>query len=223
MGFLDQLKRQADTLKSQQTVDVEQLARNAALADAACKATLQYFMELAPQLNVLQPKAPVRFSLDKVTPLEGLVRADFRVDSRRKQHRQQEVFDHVVIHGMQKSGRQITLSKDFPPEIERLEARLRQGGIQPDVTTQRDQSNGRLIEVRFAFLADITLSVKVVPDHDSGLLRFQMLNFDSLESLTAEFPATAVDSALLDELARWLAGETHQFLKGAQNLRRVEA
>ena len=223
MGFLDDLKRQADALKTQQTVDTAALACNAVLVEAACKTVLQYFMELAPQLNVLQPTPPVRFSLDKSTALDGMKRCDFRVDARRKQHRGQEVFDHMVLHGLQKSGRQLTLSKDFPPEIERLESRLRQAGISPDTNWVRHPESGRLEEVRFAFVADITLMARVLPDHDEGKLRFQIGNFDGLETVTADFPAHRVGSELLDQLARWIMGEPHQFLQQAESVRRVEA
>jgi len=223
VGFLDDLKRQAEAIKTQQTVDVAALARNTALADAACKSVLQYWMELAPQLNVLQPRAPMRFSLDNRTALEGLVRCDFRVDSRRKQLRGQEVFDHVVLHAFQKSGRAIKISKDFPPEIERLESRLRQAGITADVTIVRDPNNGRLEEVRYVFTADVVLMLRLLPDHDHGRLRFQINNLDSLETVNVEFAAHAVTSALLDELSRWLTGDTHEFLKQGENLRRVEA
>jgi hypothetical protein len=150
-------------------------------------------------------------------------RCDFRVDARRKQHRGQEVFDHVVIHALQKTGRTLTLSKDFPPEIERLESRLRQAGISPDTQWIRQPDNGRLEQVRFSFTADVTLVARLLPDHDEGRLRFQLSNFDSLETVTADFPARAVGSELLDQLARWLVGQPHEFLKQAENVRRVEA
>ncbi len=222
MGFLDDLKRQADALKTQQTVDTATLARNAALVEAACKTLWLYWLELVQQLNVLQPTAPMRYLLDKSTALDGLKRCDFRVDSRRKQHRGQEVHDHVVLHALQKSGRTLTMSKDFPPEIERLEARLRQAGVSPETNWVRDKASGRLEEVRFAFVADITLVAKVFPDHDEGKLRFQLSNFDGLETVNADFPAHKVGSELLDQLARWLVGEPNEFLKQAENLRRAE-
>jgi hypothetical protein len=179
-------------------------------------------MELAQQLNVLQPTPRLRFSLDKATAIDGLKRCDFRVDVRRKQHRNQEVCDHVVLHGLQKTGRTLTMSKDFPPEIERLESRLRQDGISPDTSWVRDPESGRLEEVRFAFVADIVLMVRVLPDHDEGKLRFQISNFDGFETVTADFPAHRVGSELLDQLARWIVGEPHQFLQQAEAVRRVE-
>lgn len=224
MGFLDDLKRQADALKTQSSFDAAAVARNTALVEAACKTTLHYFMELAPQLNVLQLKPRIRFSLDSRTPLDNLARGDFMVDSRLQRLRDQDVFEHIVIHGQQKSGQVMSMNKDFPPEIERLESRLRQAGITPDVETRRDPDNGRLQHVSFRFTADVILMVKVFPEHDLGRVRFQVVNLDALETVTAEFPAHAVTTGLLDELARWLTGEmNHGFLKAAENVKRVEA
>ncbi len=223
MGFLDDLKRKADALKGQQTQDLALLARNTEAAETACKMALQYWLELAPQLNVLQPTSPVRYSLDSRTAVDGLVRCDFRVDSRRKRLREQEVTDFVVLHGLQKSGRRMAMSKDFPPEVERLEGRLRQAGITPDTQTLRDPANGRLQEVRFAFIADFTLTLRLTPDHDAGTMRFQLANFDHLETLNIEFPASAVSTELMDELARWLTGESHRFLQMGGSLRRIES
>src|SRR5882724_5742590 len=56
VGFLDDLKRQAEAIKTQQTVDVAALARNTALADAACKSVLQYWMELAACVSEVRPR-----------------------------------------------------------------------------------------------------------------------------------------------------------------------
>lgn len=223
MGFLDDLKRQADALKTQHTLDTESLARNAALTEAACKATFAYFLELAPNLNVLQLRPPVRFSLDSRTPIENFARGDFKVDARRKQHRGQDVHDHVVIHGRQTSGQTVVMTKDFPPEIERLEARLRQAGITADTQVRRDPANNRLQNVEFRFVADVVASVKLVPDHDLARVRFRILNLDALETVDADFPAAAVTAALLDDLARWLTGQPNRFLAQAEQVKRVEA
>lgn len=222
MSFLNDLKRQADALKTQQGEDTALLARHAALVQAAAKTVWQYWLDLAAQLNVLQPVPPVRLLLDKTHAVDGLKRCEFRVDARLKQHRGQEVYDHVVLHAMQKTGRRMEIRKDFPPEIERLEAKLRQGGVTPDTKWVRNPDNGRLEEVRFEFNADFMLMAKLVPDHDSGKLRFQLANFDGLETVAAEFAARDVGSETLDQLARWMVGHPHDFLQRAESVRRVE-
>ena len=78
VGLLDDLKRQAQELQSQQQTDAAALARNTALVEGACKSAFQYWLELARQLNVLQPTSPVRYVLDGRNVFEQLKMADFR-------------------------------------------------------------------------------------------------------------------------------------------------
>lgn len=223
MSFLDDLKRQAEALKAQQTGDAAALARNTALTEAACKTVFNYFNQLVQQLNVLQPVSPARFMLDRQNSLEGLRLTDFRADARRKQLRGEEVYDNLVIHWQLKTGQKLQLMKDFITDIEKLESRLRQSGATVENEAVRDPDNGKLKGRRYTFVADFFGSVRVTPHHDSGRLHFQLQNLDGFETVVVDFPATDVGSGRLDELARWIAGHPHQFLKEGQNLRRTEA
>jgi hypothetical protein len=223
VGFLDDLKRQADALKAQQTGDSAVLARNTALAEAACKTVFSYFNTLGAQLDVLRPVSAARFVLDRQNTFDGLRLSEFRVDSRRRPLRNEEVTDHIVLHWQLKSGSKLQLMKDFLPDIERLESRLRQSGAKVDQESVRNAENGKLQGMRYTFAADFVGSVRVTPNHDAGRLHFQLQNLDGFEAVSVEFAAFDVGSARLDELARWLAGQPHAFLKDGQNLRRTEA
>lgn len=223
VGFLDDLKRQADALKAQQTGDTASLERNTALTEAACKTAFSYFNTLVPQLNVLKPASHARFTLDRQNVFDALRLSDFRVDSRRKQLRNDEVFEFLVLHWQFKSGRTLQLMKDFLPDIEKLESKLRQSGVQVENEAVRNPDNGKLQGRRYTFVADFYGSVRITPLHDSARLRFQLQNLDGFEAISLELPAIDIGSARMDELARWIAGQPHGFLKDAQNLRRTEA
>lgn len=223
MGFLDELKRQAEALQAQQSTDTAALERNAALADAACKGVFTYLDTLARQLIVLKPQSKVRYALDKKTVFDALPLTGLKVDARRRMLRGNEVFDHIALHGKLVSGRKLMMAKNFPPEVEKLEARLRQSGALVHAQPVRDPDNGKLQEMRYEVHADFVVSVRVTPDHDRGRLAFHLVNFDGFETVDVAFPATEVGSGRLDELARWLLGEPHRFLDGGQDLRRVEA
>jgi hypothetical protein len=224
VGFLDDLKRQADALKTQQQIDVAALDRNTQLADIACKTAFSYFSTLASQLNVLQPTSRYRFALDRQHAFDALQLTAFRTDARRKTTlRGAEVYDHVVLHWELKSGRRLDLVKNFPPDIERLESRLRQGGAQVDTEIVRQPDGGKLQEMRYGFTADFFGSVKLHPLHDEGSVRFTLSNLDGFENVSVEFAAFEIGNPKLDELARWLLGERHAFLDGGRHLRRVEA
>lgn len=223
MGFLDDLKRQADEAKARQDNDLGQLERNAALADAAGKSAAAYFSTLMVQLNVLQPHSKVTYRLDKRHVFANLPMTDFRTDTRRKRLRGKDVFDHATLRWRLASGQALRLVKDFPPDIQQLESRLRRGGVQFHADTLRDPDTNKLREMRYEFTADFEAAIHIVADHDAARLRFELINLDGFETVTVEFPAFEVGNGRMDDLARWIMGEPSGFLKGGQGLRRVEA
>jgi hypothetical protein len=221
VGFLDELKARAAAARSNQSLDSAALERNTALADAACKTAFDYFMALAPQLNVLRLRSPASYRLDHRHVCEGLEMHNFRADARRKREHDTEVFDHVVLRWNAVGDARYSIGKDFPPDIEQLEARLHQGGVVFVPNPVRDLTTGKLREMRYDFGADFGASVLITPDHEGGRVRVELRNLDALEIVTVEFAAHEVGNARLDELARWIVGEPNRFLSGGQALRRV--
>lgn len=223
VGFLDDLKRQADAAKAAETTDIGALERNAALADAACNTAFKYLNSLVQQLNVLKPTSKVTYWIDKRHAIDKLKLIDFRADARRKRLRGNEVFDHVVFRYMLKSNQRLSLTKNFINDIELLESRLRRSGAPMRNEAVKNPETGKLTEMRYEIICDFNASVHITPDHDTGRLRFELVNLDGFETVNVEFPAFEVGNARLDELARWLMGEPNNFLKDGLNLRRVEA
>jgi hypothetical protein len=222
VGYLDDLKRQADEARARQTVDTAALERNALLTDSACQSASRYLASLAQQLNVLQPVSKAVFRFDARNVFRDLKISNLRADSRMRQLRGAEVFDHVVFGFDMKSGQRITISKDFPPEIEKLEARLTQCGARFQSESRYDPQDGRFLEKRYELLADFSGVVRVIPDHDTAWIQFQIVNLEGFETVTVQFPAFEVGGARLDELARWIVGQPNAFLRDGQGLRRVE-
>jgi hypothetical protein len=222
MGFLDDLKKQAQDLQSRGQVDLAGLARNTALTEAAASTAARYLAELTRQLAVIQPTSPARYEIDRKAVVHRVPLAEFRSDARKKRLRDEEVFEHVVFQCVARGGQNLVLAKDFINEIEKLEARLRQSGVPGRSEAVRNPDNGKLQEMRYEFVTDVVVSVNVDPRHDEGHLQFQMRNFDGLETVECAFPAIEVGQARMDELAKWLLGQPHRFLEGAVGLRRTE-
>ena len=221
MGYLDELKRQADAAKAQQSTDFGALDRNTHLVESACTSAFRYFGALAQQLNVLQPVSKLVFRFDNKHSFTSLKLNDFVADARQRKLRSMDVCDHVLLRYQLKTGSKVTLAKDFPPEIDKLEAKLRQCGALFQSDQIRSPQTGKFVETRFQINADFRAWVKLVPDHDSGWLQFQLVNLDGFETVSVSFPAFEVGSARLDELARWIVGEPNTFLRDGQQLRRV--
>ena len=226
MGYLDDLKRQAAALTAQRELDMAAFERHALATDAACKTVFHYWIDLARQLEVLQPPVPSRYVFDGKNVLDGVLDrlrfTDFRVDARRKRLADLEVYDHVVIMSWVRGGKRLSVTKDFPPDMERIEARLAQAGVVvlPDI--ERDVQTGRVRHARYDFEADVRVGVRLLPDHERGRLQFAVQNFEDLATLTIEFAAGDVDTALLDELSKWWLGEPQRFLAAGRVVKVVE-
>lgn len=222
MSFLDELKRQASDLQAAKSIDQNALARNTALAEAAATEASRYLLELAKQLDVIRPVPKATYQFDSKTRIEGLPMQKFRFDSRRKRVRDLDLTDYInfgcVIRGLDT----VVLKKNFVPDIEKLEARLWQSGTTVQAEPVRDPQSGRLIEMKYEFTPEVWVGLKIVPNHELGLLRFRMNNIDGLETVECEFAPHEVGQRRLDELARWWLGHPHQFLDRASEVRRVE-
>ena len=116
MGYLEELKRQADAALAQKNQDIGALERNALLTDSACQSAARYLGTLARQLNVLQPECRAVWRFDNKNVFRQLRFSDFRSDSRLKKLRDAEVFDHVVLNFTARTGTRVVIAKDFPPE-----------------------------------------------------------------------------------------------------------
>jgi len=223
MGFLDDLKKQAAELQAGQTDDRGSAVRSVQLVEAAAQGVRRYLMELASHLDVIRPPAQASYRIDRQVVVEGVPLVDFRFDARRRTHGGQELIDHVLMTATARTGRRCQLAKNFVNETEQLERRLDQASITCEREAVRHPDNGKLVEVRYTFVADVLLSVLVQARHDEGLLHFTLRNLDGLESVECSFPPYAVDQSRLDELARWWVGQPQRFLDGALEVRRVEA
>ena len=222
MGFLDDLKRQAADAQARQTHDSASVERQTALVESAAQTATRYFAELVNQLDVLKPVARARYQFDNRTQFSGVAYSDFASDQRKRRVGEQQLTEYIECRARLRTGQRVLLAKNFVNEIERVEAALRLAGITCTPEAVRNPDNGRLIEMRYDFVADVLVGVRIEPQHARGLLHFVVRNFDGLESVEGELTPVQMTQQRLDELAKWWMGQPHRFLDGAQNLRRQE-
>jgi hypothetical protein len=212
MGFLDQLRQQAGALQNQQHVDVAELDRRMRIVEAASKGAYAYLMEVAKHLNVLTPRLRERVLLGPKATIDGFTLSNFRFDARRKNLRDHEVFDHIVMQWDAKSGQAFQWRFDFIGEMQRLEEKLRAGGIEYERRETRAQDDNRLLEVNFQCVADLRAFVVIEPKHDEGRIDFELRNLEPFEHKTLSVAAHELTQALLDELAKRIVGEPNRFV-----------
>lgn len=220
MSFLNDLKKQADQLRADHGVDKAAVQAKVDATEQACQAAFKYWDDLCRQLTVIAPVSRGRLVLDGKVAFEGLPLRNFRADIRKRPFplTGQQVTDHVALYCDLGTGQAVSLAKNFPLDMERLESRLAQAGIQCIPEPVRNPDNGKLIEVRYAFEANMRAGVLLQPDHEKAQVRFTVDNLEGLVRWVIAFDARDVTPGLLDELAKWLVGQPNDFARRGQVL-----
>ena len=193
MSYLQQLKRQAQALQSEQGAQQQGTEASAQATEQACRLVWNYFNELVRQLNVIEPAA-LHLGLDNRHPWQGLRQTGFRFDARKKLLRDKEVFDYLAV-GWQllpRSGhvRKGQVSVNFPPDLERVQKRLAAGHVVHERIEQRHPESNALLAIVFEYEMAARASVMVTADHDAGQLQFRLAAWEAWTSCSTPCPRT---------------------------------
>jgi hypothetical protein len=214
MSFLDQLKSQASAVRGRQ---VEQQASNEATTQATeqvCQTVLYYLQEMAQQLNVIEPDGP-RLSLDGKTPWPDMKLSGFQVDSRKKSMNGRDVFDYISV-GWQivpRTGRPVTgsVSANFLPDLQRLEARIAAGWVEHERHEVRHPEKNSLQFVRLDYMTHSRGNIRVTADHQNAMLAFRLANLSGFGITTTNWPVAQLHTSAMDELAKMVCGQPSRF------------
>ena len=214
MSFLDQLKLQASAVKNRQ--DQQQVEHDAGThaTEQACQTAFYYLEQLVRQLNVIEPDGP-RLSVDGKTPWPAMKLTGFQIDSRKKMLRNREVFDYIGV-GWQivpRIGRPVagSVSANFLPDLQRLEARLATGWVQHERQEVRHPEKNTLQLVRLEYTTQSRGNIRVTPDHKNGMLAFRLANLTGFGLAHTTWPAAQLHTSVLDELAKMVCGQPTRF------------
>jgi len=216
MSFLNQLKNQAHVLRSQHSAQQLSVEARVAQTEAACHTVANYVADLAQQLNVITPPAPA-YTLDGKTLWPAMKMADFRCDVRQKRLRGGNVVDYIGMgwRVLPQAGPPVkaAVSVNFPPDLERVEARLALGQLKHERLEQRHPETHKLLAIRFEYTTELLGSLRITPDHDQSCFAFRISNATGFEVHTVQLPAAEINPGVLDELARLLVAQPSRFLR----------
>lgn len=215
MSFLNQLKSHASALQSEQSVEQIHTLENIRLTEAAAKTAWFYITELAKQLNVIEPPGP-KLSLDGKTQWPVMKLTDFRADSRKKKLLDEDVTDYIALSWtvVPQSIAPVggTASANFPPDLQRIEARLAAGNVKHERVSVRHPEKNTLQAIRFDYIAQARAGITVTMDHLAAKLVFRLANLQSFAIVNTEYRADQIQTSVLDELAKLVVGQESRFV-----------
>ena len=174
MGLLDDLKKQADDLKAQDTDRTESMRSTAVSIDHALRRSFLYLNDLGKQLNVVQMPSPFKYNLPTVGDIDGLVIKDFFCDFRSKHFIDKDYYGEVQVGYRCWSDKILTIKKG-PDDMEKFRDVLWQSNIEHKSEQFRNERKVITHEV-FKVNCDFRVQAKIEGDHETGKIKIVTKN-----------------------------------------------
>jgi len=212
MGLLDDLKKQAEMLKTQQNVQQTVNVDRIKLVEDKMRQTFQYTNELLKQLAVLKPTSPLTFAIEGVANWKGLGFTESFIDYRRKRIGDKEHFDTINFYIKWSTADTLVIERDMPPAAQKIRESLYASKVK-FAEEEKKNTKGFVIGAKFTIPVAVITDVLIKADHDEGRLLVQAKNLTGLGMEHFTVPAPEINDELLEEFARTLIGQPSKFNK----------
>ena len=205
MGLLDDLKKQADMVKSQQLSQQSMLQESTRLVEAKMHQTFLYLNDLLKQLAVLKPTNPTAYSIPGIGDFQDLVFAESFIGYRKKKIFDKDYYDVINFFIKWASPASISLERDMPATIQKVRDVLWSFGLK-FTEEEIKKPGGSFQKLKFTVPANVTCDITITADHENGRLVVKGKHFLRLGADELHIPAGDIDEALLEEFAKMLIG-----------------
>jgi hypothetical protein len=212
MGLLDDLKKQADLVKTQQILHQNLQGDRLKLVEDKMKQTFQYVHELLKQLGIVKPTSPLVYSIPGVTDFRNLAFAESFIDYRKKRIGDKEYFDTIHFFVKWAGPDTFVAERDMPPAMQRIREQLWLSKVK-FIEEEKKNAKGFVVGAKFIVPAAVLTDIIVKADHEQGKLHFQTTHMFGLGVEYISVPAPEVNDAMLDDLAKALIGQPNDVRK----------
>lgn len=206
MGLLDDLKKQAEQVKTQE-VSQDQLRDEAVkTVDEKMKQTFQYANELLKQLTVVKPTNPLVFTIPGVGELKELKFTETFIDFRKKRLADRDCFDSIRFYIKWTSGNSLVVERDMPQTVQKVRDALTMCGVKFEEEQIRNPK-GAVANTKFTIPASIIGDVQIHADYEQSKMIVRTKNVMRLGADDMVLPVQEVNEQLLEEFAKALIGQ----------------
>ena len=210
MGLLDDLKKQADTLKAKDTDQTESLRANAVAVDLCIRRAFAYLNDLGKQLNVVKMPSPFVYKLPTVGDIGELTFRDFFSDFRTKHFIDRDY--HSEMHTTFRAASERVLQiKKGPDDMEKFRNILWQNNIEHKSEQYRNERKVITHEI-FEVKCDFRVACKIEGDHETGKLKIMTKNVGIFEVDVHNMMAQEFNDPAIEDLAKYLIGRPNTWL-----------
>jgi hypothetical protein len=211
--LLDTLRACSETLRAQDQAARKPMEEGLKDIDRSLWRAFRWLDEAVGHLEVIRPKIHHTFHLQNILTIE---RPEFDrgfVSFRRRALAGMDVLEHIEMFYRIEGSAPIVLRLN-PGAAIGVEERLRGSTLPFHYETELDEK--RIVRYGlFRVQPVISASVRFQPDYHRQVIHVTLRNVDRFESVSLEFAPDKVNEAALEDLVKFMLGETSVFLRRA--------
>ncbi len=211
MGFLDDLRREAEQRRNEEaSVAAQRAAREAFYRSdilPRMEAAYRLFAQLAEHLNYLRPEQPVNYTLRGYGEWRGLRQENYELQVDSRQNMRQ-----LVLRAECRGEEELVFTVEGHKAIQRQVDYLNGTGLSFHYRERRDERmNAEAAEFIVKPLVPVSLTMEA--DIEEGRIVIALRNFEDFGSRRYFLEPRKLDEAVLDQLARYVARDSDRFLQ----------
>ena len=211
--LLEQLRAQSDAVRAQERDAARPIEEALQALDRRLWTAFRWLDEAGQHLEVIQPTVRHAFSIPGVLTIATPRYDRGFVSYRRRPIGGFDAIEHIELF-YRMTGPKAMVVRVQPGAAAATEERLRAAHLSFRYETEQDVQ--RVVRQGvFTVAANIMSSVRFVPDYRRQRVEVTLRNVDRFESVILDFAAAALDEPALEDLVRFMLGESNQFLRRA--------
>lgn len=212
-SLLDQLREKSDALRAQDQAARKPMEEALKDIDRCLWRVFRWLDEAMGHLEVIRPRVGHVFHLHKILSIERPKFDRGFVTFRRRALAGMEVLEHVELFYRLVGSEPIVLRLN-PAAALGVEERLRTSTLPYQYQTEQDEK--RIVRYGlFQIQPAISASVRFDPDYHHQVIAVTLRNVDRFESVALEFTADKLNESALEDMLKFMMGETNGFLRRA--------
>jgi hypothetical protein len=210
MSLLDDLKKKAEQLKTDEQSRSEHALRNVVAVDDRLRKIFSYLDELGKTLTVIKPEVAKPYVLGSAGKFEGLRQSDHFADYRLGNIHDRECYESVTFLFKNVAVKESAIAFDDALLADRFEKML----WEHNVSFKRDDvlnEQRKITKVNFRVPHEVRSELSFEGKHEAGVIKIVGKNIGRFGQDELAFEAGEIDTAWLDELAKFIITEPNRF------------
>jgi len=212
--FLDELKKEAETLKEKEAFDTQAklntLGQNFMQLQAKLRVIYSYLDELVKQLNIVKPTVLRSYYIEGVGNFANLNQQDYSLNKTHKSIDNKDFIDEITLRFRCGPSGALTAEKESPSTIQGLKEYLWNYNIKFQ-TQEIKNDRGYVQRVVFKIPGEVGVKILIWGDFEKSQIKIHTKNMERLTERDYIYEIDEVNDTLLDEFSKYLVNKPNNF------------